>query len=693
MKWGNLQFEELKKSNPVLVLFFILISICISFLVYIDKLQFPLHGKHNFLVAAAIAILLSAIFIYFYNLVIKSFLSRLHKNQIIIIIFISLFLALLASSKISFDTKHFYFLSPEQKITINADISEKNHDGFSIIQIKNGFRDISYSELEVTGKYDILPDGIHFFSGQNVNINWKGIAGQKISFEFYSAQSDQIINFQWDNESIETIFLKGGSDKIIISHKYLPPINEELFIRVISFPIIFALLFLTISGFYGPFPYSSVIIIFWIFILLIFWPGIIGNVNLTEINKLFAGNIDDWHPVVYTIIIGVFTRLFSTPTSYLIFQIISLGLIIGWGFSFLESQGANKKVLWILTFLISILPSNFLSIISLTNDITYSIALLALTILILKIVFSEGIWLEKPKNLIAFAFISIVSLSTRYNGIPAVGFSLLCLVLFFPKHRKYLIRIIALIIFALLILNGPIFHLIGVQRVAEGQFDNILLHHISAHVNSGTYLENDQKEYLDSLYPLEDWAYSCCSNTAMITKQGFDDKAFHANSSLNKKIALDLLVKSPIVDLKHILCASDIVWNIAGNCDISHPLINQTKGKYIWTRSDSSEYGENSKLPSLVAPLFRLLLAIDESNMFYILVWRPAIYLYLSILSVLIFFFRNKIKGSLIILCPIIGQSLFLFAFNRIQNFRYQYCAVLIGLFLTSLIFFSRKQN
>jgi hypothetical protein len=431
----------------------------------------------------------------------------------------------------------------------------------------------------------------------------------------------------------------------------------------------------------------------WLLILLIYWPGIIGNVNINEINNLFAGNLDNWHPVIFTLLVSSSTKLFSTLTSFLIFQIVCLGAVIGWGFSFLESKGVKKNVLWVLTIVFAILPSNFVSIISLTDDIPYSIALLAITIMLLKIVDSDGAWLKDAKNMAAFALLTLFASTLRYNGIPAIGFTLFCVLLFFPNFRKNALKLIGIIIIGYLLINGPLFDVIGVNRTAEGHFDNILLHHISAHIDANVFLDNEQKEYLNSLLPLNEWSYSCCTNSRMIRKPDFNKEKFYANPSLNKKIALDLLIQSPTVNLDHILCASDMVWNITGNCEVAYSRMKTIRGNYYWTNSESPEYAENSKLPSLVEPLSRLWIAGDKNQWLNILIWRPAIYLYLSILSVLIFYLRNKNIKSLIILSPIIGQSAFLFAFNRIQNFRYQYCAVLIGLFLLGLVFIPRKSN
>ncbi len=472
---------------------------------------------------------------------------------------------------------------------------------------------------------------------------------------------------------------------ISINSQISAPFSGENFLRLILFPISFAIFFFLIAGLYGPAPYTSALIMFWLFILLVYWPGIIGNVNFREISKLSEGTIDNWHPVVFTLLLGSFTQLFTTMTSFLIFQIVCMGAAIGWGFSFLESKGADRRLLWLLTIVIAVLPSNFISLITLTDDITYSIALLVLTIVAIKIVFSNGAWLKDTKNIIGFALLALLASTLRYNGIPAVGFTLVCLLVFFPKMWKNTLTLIGIIVIGYFLINGPFFDLIGVERIAAGHFDNILLHHISAHIDADTPLDDDQRTYLDSVYPLGEWSYSCCMNSEMLRKPGFSEEIFHANPALNQQIALDLLIKDPAVNLRHMLCASDMVWNVTGNCGILYPRMEQTKGIYYWTRSNSAEYAEDSKFPTLVDPLSRLRIAIDENRWLNILIWRPALYLYMAILSVLIFVFRNRIKGSLIILAPLIGQSVFLLVFNRQQNFRYQFCAVIIGLFLLGL--------
>ena len=98
-------------------------------------------------------------------------------------------------------------------------------------------------------------------------------------------------------------------------------------------------------------------------------------------------------------------------------------------------------------------------------------------------------------------------------------------------------------------------------------------------------MTDEELAYLDTLLPLEDWKYSCCSNTAMWANDDFDREEFHANSAFNRQLELSLLQRNPSLEVSHMLCASDIVLNVAGGCEIKHPFVEEIKGGYYWTRS------------------------------------------------------------------------------------------------------------
>lgn len=684
-------FHKIQKffsADPLTAGLSTICGICAAALAYINYFQLPLFSKRNFLITGLIAIFITLMILCFYNLWFKPLINKISKKKFRLLALLAFVLSAVFAAAISFNIRPLYFLYPEKPVSIRFTTENQieANPGVSLSYMHTDFRNISFSELDIEGNYEIRKDQIYFFPGQTIQIAWKGIAGKNLVVAFQSTGSDQTVEINWDGavDQIQLFNLK--SEIISAQYDFSPILFEGSIVRLLTIPVFFIFFLALLLGLFSPIPYTFMMCFIWLITLLVYWPGIIGDVNLVAVNELFAGQLANWHPVVYTLMLGALIRLFSTVSVFLIIQVFALSLVIGWGFAFFEKLGVKRKFLWILTFITAFLPANILSVITLTNDIAYSIALAALTIMVIKIVFSKGLWLEKTRNWIFFIFVSLLSIFLRYNGIPAVGLTLLALLIFLPDQRKIIYMISGAVVLGWVLLNGPIFTLLGVNKVSEGQLDNILLHHISAHVDAGTLLDPDEKQYLNSLYPLEEWDYSCCTNKAMWTKPEFDKQRFHDNSAVNKKIAVDLFIKAPMVEIRHTLCAGDLVWNIPGRCEIDHLFISNYDGRYSWTRSYFPMYKEDSKFPFLVKPLSDLLNLFEENTFLSILVWRPAIYLYLSILATLFFYFKTRMSRVFLILAPIFGQSAFLFFFNRTQNFRYQYCAVLIAIILIGLL-------
>jgi hypothetical protein len=173
----------------------------------------------------------------------------------------------------------------------------------------------------------------------------------------------------------------------------------------------------------------------------------------------------------------------------------------------------------------------------------------------------------------------------------------------------------------------------------------------------------------------------------------FDRVAFHAQSTYNRQLALSLFQRDPALEIRHMLCASDIVWNIGDGCEIKHPSLEYQQGDYFWTGSYFPQYQESSFFPGLVEPVSDFITTLDASPLISAILWRPAWYLYLAIICALFLAIRNRTVKWLLLLAPIMGQSLFLLLVNRVQNFRYQYCAMLVGLLLLSLVFYKPPRD
>ena len=574
-------FHSNIRKYPLIALFSLIAGICIGVLIYIYHFQFPLFSKSRFLIAFLLPVISAiAIFIFIQKHTLPQF-QGLKKEIKILVLILIVCSSLLLYFNLNFNIPHLYFLYPSHHLKIDMDlsVSDASTDGISFSFMRLPFRDVSFEELKITGWHEIRTDSIFFPVGQTASIEWQGITGEEAIVNFLSApKSVPPISIYWDGVPQE-LELTQSTGRLVSSIKSFPVLPSESFwVRLLILPIIAIVLWILISGLLSPHPYASIMLTGWLFIYLVYWPGIIGDVNIDAVNELIAGHPTNWHPILFTLLTAFSMRFLASASSLLIIQFVSLAMLFGMIFSVLAQKGMSKTVLLITSLLITILPTNFLTIITLTNDIPYSIALLALTFLAYKIVESDGEWMDKVGNRLLLSLTASLSILFRYNGIPAVVFFFLCLLIMFPGKWLKSLMCLSLVLLVWLAVSGPLSTYLNVANETEGHLDNILLHHISAHVTSGTPLTIEESQYLDQLLPLDEWRYSCCTNTYMWLNPEFDKETFHANSAFNRELALDLFFRDPRLEFSHMLCASEIVWKPFGcECSINYPAIGFSK--------------------------------------------------------------------------------------------------------------------
>ena len=694
MKSKIRSFMQNVSDHPLISIFSSLSGLCLSVLIYVYHFQIPLLSESRILMCVLIALVTATLVdLFLSKITLPTFRSK-SRGLRAAILAVTILVSVLLSCSLTFTIPHIYPLYPEHTLSVNIDLRDlpADMDGLSFSHLQLAFRDVSYSELDLQGKYQVNEDDIFFPAGQSAGFTWQGVTGEEAAIYFQSTTASFPITITWDGQ-IQIVDLASTSDIVKFTHPFTVLPYEDTIVKVAALPVILLVFFILLSGLFSQHPYAYILMLVWLFIFLIFYPGIIGDVSILAVDELQQGHPTDWHPIVFTLLLSFCMRYFASSSSMLILQIITLALLVGSAFSFLNRKGVANKILLPLTCLFALLPTNFLSIITLTNDIPYSIALMGLTFLAFKIVLSNGEWLQSKSNFLLLTVTASSTILLRYNGIPAVGFFFICLLLIYPKSWRKSLFSLLIVVAVWVFVSGPFSRLLNVTHDSQGHIDNILLHHISAHVINGTPMTDEESAYLDSLLPLDEWKYSCCSNTAMWANDDFDREAFHANSAVNRKLELSLFQRNPGLELSHMLCASDIVWNVAGGCEIKHPFVEEIQGDYFWTRSYLPEYLEASFLPKLVEPLSRLLLWLDNNVFASALLWHPAWYFYAAILCTTIFSLKMHSWRASLVLAPALGQSLFLLLFNRVQNYRYQYCIVLVGFLLIAIAFYNPTQE
>src|SRR5262249_36550282 len=140
----------------------------------------------------------------------------------------------------------------------------------------------------------------------------------------------------------------------------------------------------------------------------------------------------DHHPIFHTFCNWLVTRVWHTPAAVALAQILALSAVVGWALALMRSWGMPRWLALGTCLLLALAPGNGLMVITVAKDTPFAIALLALTVLVLKVVASGGEWLQRPWAWLGLGVtVALVSLF-RQNGLVAAFGSVLALVACYP---------------------------------------------------------------------------------------------------------------------------------------------------------------------------------------------------------------------------------------------------------------------
>jgi hypothetical protein len=392
--------------------------------------------------------------------------------------------------------------------------------------------------------------------------------------------------------------------------------------------------------------------------------------SLDQWNQIVKGDFSDWHPVFHTLTLWFITRIKLSPEMIAISQILALGSAAGWSLSVLQRYGIPRIVLWLTSLLFALLPVNGLMAVTLWKDIPYSVVLLVLAMFLFQIVMDDGRWLSVRRNWVLLGITLLLVSLYRHNGFLPAAATLCTLLLFFPRFWRGLAvaAIIAVVVYGGI--KGPVYDILEVDR------GNPL----------SKVIRKLQKDFL----------FSEGNRQLAMEKPGKEAKEGKPEPD---KLALsikprDTTVPSPITDR---LYSASPVWRILPMTffHVRFDHVNfwqkmkddQVVVKYI--SGNKLGLSEQSKLPGSLDKIYRLF-DLSRHNKFLFWMWRPAVYLYILSMVVVLLSWRLR-KKLYLVMVPVLFNSLPLFLVVIHKSvFRYHYPLVILALILILPLLFLR---
>ena len=392
--------------------------------------------------------------------------------------------------------------------------------------------------------------------------------------------------------------------------------------------------------------YAMPCFVVWTVYLMAFWPGCMSPDSLCQWKETLTGRFTDWHSAFHTMNIWLINHLWHSPAAVAFAQIFALGSIAGWGLAGLGRLGAPRKMLWGVSLLFALSLVNGLMVITLWKDIAYSISVLALTLLVVQIVSSNGLWFTKRGAWLILALTIILVALYRHNGIvPAFGTPLILLLF----YRRFWRRILSALLLALILfvgIRGPLYDALDVAR--------------------GRPLVEERLSKL----------------VKTITRDS-NREGDHSPGSIKSIIKKDLQRSSHI-------------WRIQPDHNYFKRIeyVNFWKdetNRLRYIGSNKLGIAPSSVLPGVKAFMFEWYQQSIRPPLYYF-IWSPAFYLYLFLASVAIASVRAGSWKFLALAAPILFHALpFLMMRIPLHKFihRYHYPVILVGMLLSIPLLFT----
>mgnify|MGYP000847856483 FL=1 len=414
--------------------------------------------------------------------------------------------------------------------------------------------------------------------------------------------------------------------------------------------------------------------------LLSFFPGLVTSDVVDQISQAENNEYKNAHPILHSFIIGNLAKLVGDWGPAL-FQIIVFAFIWTYCCKCIRKYNnsiSNKIFQIIFTFIIAVLPLNFLYSITLWKDILYSYSFLLLLAIIYIGIKNNFNYTIGQTIILAISCVSIMRL--RHNGFP-IGLIMFGLILILnivnTKQIKSAIKLIIPFIMTFIIMSIPQWTLNSTTNEAQvgGALDSTKIYCMGALLNSDIEFEKEDIEFLNKIIDTNKWKekYSAYDGTPILFSNDYNRDILKSseNKSRFNELFNKYASKKPEIIINHFLNINSIWWKIKEpEKSVMHSIIINNGSV---SEISNGRYDNKPILKQWNEKLSNYAIKTLEHRKIYTVIYRPAVAILVAVISIIIVCLKEKKKMYLLILLPMllnIGTYVFLISS---QDQRYFY--------------------
>lgn len=412
------------------------------------------------------------------------------------------------------------------------------------------------------------------------------------------------------------------------------------------------------------------------------FPGMMTSDSTDQWEQAIVGEFIDSHPVFHTFLLRMLMRLWASPAVVSLTQILVFSALVGWGCVTLRRAGQSRAVAGGTALLLGLAPVDGAHLVTLWKDVAFSLAFLALSIVLFRAAVDRE-ELARRRLWVELVGLSCLLMLLRHNGPAAVfgGFlGLLCL-----EVRRWKALASGLVL-TLILVTGVRAVLFRAYKAQSFEGSMALIGYIGAHVARDTPLSAEQRALLEELHPLDDrWNYNCFTNVPTVFDGRFRMEALGRHKAEIMPLFIDLTRRAPGTTLKHLECASSLLWKVfRGEDPVNRaPIWGDNAGKLQTLIPNSLSLSTRPLVPERLSQRFLKAVVRTSSPDLEWFFWSPALALYLSVLSCAVACVRQRSGRQAVVLLPLALHSVALALLVPSQDLRYQLPVIFVALLFT----------
>lgn len=417
------------------------------------------------------------------------------------------------------------------------------------------------------------------------------------------------------------------------------------------------------------------------FVLASYWPAQMSPDSIDQWRQIVHGYYVDAHPIMSTFLYKLAYLVYPAPQAAAMFQIVAYAAVTWFFLREAMAWGMPRYVAAISAVIFPLFPANFMLVTTLWKDVPFTIGLILLSTLAAR---------EVRRNLsltwgsvAALSLAGILTFGVRHNGIIIVVLFFALLFLFAKGRRKKLRVGTALLaqLAVFLISKTLLLSVLGASPVGPHYRSIFAVHVLGAMETAGVKFDPTDTVLMEKVLPREEWlaGYDCKSVVPLFWSKHISYPLLAASANDLNSLMFKEIFRHPVVFLRHQLCVTGLIWRMDGEGD---EFISISPGE-ITNMLEGREMGLSTRslLPEAKQMLDTWHSQVFAKSKIYT---RPALYLLLGLLAILMVMYRSVPAASLIF-APALFNCVGLSVLMSAQDYRYLWPSVVLSLLIILL--------